>query len=85
LTVDIQENVILHGNHIIIPSALHERAIAVAHEGHQGLLKTKQLLCEKMWFPKSDDHKIDTCVACQANIGNSHPDPLQMSPLPPEP
>ena len=88
LTVNTQENVILRGNRIIIPSVLRERAIAIAHEGHQGLVKTKQLLREKVWFPKIDQyvkHKIDTCIACQANSGNSRLDPLQMSPLPPEP
>ena len=79
LTVTTQENIILRGSHIIIPTALQERAVAIAHEGHQGLVKTKQLLCEKVRFPKIDEyvkHKIDICIACQANSGNSHPDPL---------
>ena len=29
--------------------------------------------------------KIEQCVACQANSSGNRPDPLQMSPLPPEP
>ena len=88
LTVNTQENVILRGSRIMIPTALRQRAIAIAHEGHQGLVKTKQLLREKVWFPKIDEyvkHKIDTCISCQANSGISHPDPLHMSSLPPEP
>ena len=28
---------------------------------------------------------IETCIACQANGPENHPDPLQMSPLPPAP
>ena len=59
LNVTTQENVILHGSLIVVPTALCERAIA--HEGHQGLVKARQLLCEKVWFPKNDEyvkHKI---------------------------
>ena len=61
--------------------------MSIAHEGHQGLVKTKQLLREKIWFPKIDEEVkklINNCMACQANSPASHPDPLQMSPLPPE-
>ena len=71
----------------MIPKALRDRAISIAHKGHQGLVKTKQLLHEKIWFPRIDSvkQKIDKCIACQANSSGNHPDPLQMSILPPEP
>ena len=88
LTVNDQSNVILRNSRIVIPKALRERAISIAHEGHQGLVKTKQLLREKIWFPGIDDsvkRTIDKCIACQANSSGSRPDPLKMSPLPPEP
>jgi len=77
LTVNTHENVILHGNRIIIPLVLRERAIAITHEGYQGLVKTKQLLREKVWFPNMDryvKHKVDTCIACQANPSRSFKD-----------
>ena len=48
LTVNTQENIILCGSRIIIPTALQERAIAIAHGGHQGLVKTKQLPRESL-------------------------------------
>ena len=80
-------DVILHGNRIIIPT-LQQRAISIAHEGHQGLVKTKKLLREKIWFPRIDEETkkmIDQCIACQANGPENHHEPLKMSPLPPEP
>ena len=88
LTINDQSNIMLGGSCIVIPKALRDRAISIAHEGHQGLVKTKQLLREKIWFPRIDDsvkQKIDKCIACRANGSGNHPDPLQMSPLPPEP
>ena len=62
--------------------------MAIAHEGHQGIVKTKQLLREKIWFPQIDEEVkelVGNCLVCQANGPTSHPDPLQMSPVPPEP
>ena len=75
-------------NCIVRPKALWDRTNWIAHEGHQGLVKTKkELLGEKIWFPTIDDSvnlKLDKCIACHANSSGNHPDPLQISPLPPE-
>ena len=67
LTDNDQSNIILRGSHTVIPKALRDRAISIAHESHQGLVKTKQVLREAN------------------NSLGSHTDPLQISPLPPEP
>ena len=88
LTVNDRSNVVLHDSRIVITTVLQERAISLAHEGHQGLVKMKQLLREKVWFPGIDEttkRLIDKCVACQANGPENRSDALhvQMSPLPP--
>ena len=88
LTVNDEANIIMRDNSIVMPTSLRERAVALAHEGHQGLVKTKKLLHEKVWFPGIDEcvkQAISKCMACQANGPENRPDPLQMSPLPPEP
>ena len=88
LTVNVKTNIILRDRCIVVPAALRDKAISIAHEGHQGLVKTKQLLREKIWFPGIDDtvkRMINKCIVCQANGPSNHPDPLQMSPLPPDP
>ena len=88
LTVSDNSDIVLKNSRIVIPTVLREKAISLAHEGHQGLVKTKRLLREKVWFPGIDLHAkrtIETCLACQANSPDNRPDPLQMSPLPPAP
>ena len=88
LTVNDELTIVLKGSRIVIPEQLCEKAVSLAHEGHQGLVKTKQLLREKVWFPGIDKYVkrvIDTCIACQANGPENRPDPLQMSQLPPAP
>ncbi len=73
---------------LVVPTVLREKAISLAHEGHQGLVKTKHLLREKVWFPGIDQlakRTIETCLTCLANNPDNCPAPLQMSPLPPTP
>ena len=67
LTVTTQ-NIILRGARIIIPESLQQRAIDLAHDTHQGLVKTKALLREKVWLPGIDrlvKETIDHCIPCQ--------------------
>ena len=42
------------GYRIVLPVALCKRVVDLAHEGHQGLAKTKLLLIAKVWFPHMD-------------------------------
>ena len=37
LTVNDEANIIMRDNRIVMPTSLRERAVALAHEGHQGL------------------------------------------------
>ena len=70
LTVTDKADLILCGNCIVIPTVLQQRAVEIAHEGHQGIVKTKTLLREKVWFPGIDamvKAAIQNCIACQAN------------------
>ena len=63
------ENIILRGTRIVLPEALEQRAVDIAHESHQGLSKVKALLRTKTWFPGIDDlskRTVDQCIPCQA-------------------
>ena len=46
---------------IVIQESLRDQAVALAHEGHQRIIKTKELVRAKVWFPKVND-KIETAV-----------------------
>ena len=88
LTVSAPGNLILHGTHLVFPKSLHEHVVNLAHEGHQGLMKTKSLLREKVWFPNIDrlvEDKVKPCDACLVNTPECKREPLLMLPLPPAP
>ena len=69
----------------MIPGSLQGRVIQLAHEGHQGVSKTKALLRSKVWFPGIDaavTEAVQRCIPCQANTFRYKVEPLSMSDLP---
>ncbi len=89
LSVNDTHDIILRDHRIVIPKSLQQRVIDLAHEGHQGIVKTKQLLRQKVWFPGIDrmvEHTISQCLPCQATtVETSTSEPLRMSALPTAP
>ena len=80
-----ETDILLRCEKIVIPRSLQTKVIEIAHEGHQGLIKTKKLLREKVWFPyidRSVESKVKSCLACQATTPVKNTEPLNMSPLP---
>ena len=55
------------------------------HEGHQGIVKTKQLLRSKYWWPSMDqqiERVVVNCRPCQASVLKNEKEPLKMTALP---
>ena len=44
LTMNDEASIILRGSRIVMPEKLRERAVNIAHEGHHGIVKIKQLI-----------------------------------------
>ena len=82
------ESLLLRGSRIVIPASLQSTTLQLAHEGHQGIVRTKQLLREKVWWPGVDkdvEHLIRSCISCQAQSSKSCPQPLTMTEMPSRP
>ena len=56
-----RNGVILRGSRIVMRSTLWYVAFSNAHEGHQGILRTKQMVREKVWWP-GIVHQVETMV-----------------------
>ena len=72
----------LRGTRLVLPAFLHNKAINLAPTGHLGIVKTKELLRENVWFPGMDDmveKAIQHCIPCQAATAGNHMEPLSMS------
>ena len=49
--MSVVDGVLMRGMRIVIPSKLRKQTLELAHEGHQGIVKTKLRLREKVWWP----------------------------------
>ena len=66
--LSIAKDAICKGTRIITPHSLQNKVIKITHEGHQGLVKTKQLPRSRVWLPKVDEKNsafVSPCIACQ--------------------
>ena len=60
----IYGELLLRGTRIVIPNVLRDRVLKIAHEGHQGIVKTKTRLRSKVWWPQMDSDVEKLCKAC---------------------
>ncbi len=81
-------HLILRGSRIVIPQAARYCTLLLAHEGHQGIVKTKQRLRTKVWWPgidKDSEQHVRSCAACQINWASPRPFPVTRTELPQKP
>ena len=67
--LSVANGVLLRGSLVVVPNALQRKFVKISHEGHQGIVKTKQLLCSAVWFPGKDrmtEDIVRSCLPCQA-------------------
>ena len=79
---------VLRGVRIVIPESLREQVARLGHEGHQGMVKTKQRLRTKVWWPKMDsfvEQLCKSCYGCQLVARPSAPEPMTRTELPAQP
>ena len=76
---------LLRGHRLVIPKSLRLQVLNLAHEGHQGIVKTKNRLRQKVWWPKIDQEAeklCRSCTSCQVVGGFCPPEPMVRTKLP---
>ena len=84
------DDVILRGGRVLVPSKLRTRLVELAHEGHQGIVRTKQRLRDLYWWPGMDqavEEQVKACSVCSMSDKTASPRhaPLQPVPFPDDP
>lgn len=62
------EGLIFRGERVDIPESLRNKLVQLAHENHPGIVRTKQQLTEKYWWPCLDKHvqnAVRNCYICR--------------------
>ncbi|XP_064464778.1 uncharacterized protein K02A2.6-like [Ornithodoros turicata] len=79
--------IVLRGSRIIPPSSLRKRIVDIAHESHSGIVRTKQRIRERYWWPRMDaeiETYVRDCYICREadKTAVTHKAPLQPVPFP---
>ena len=51
-------NLVVRRQRVFVPTVLRPRMVALAHEGHQGVMRSKQRARELLWWPNSWYYKV---------------------------
>ena len=79
---------VLRGTRIVVPQKPREQILDLAHEGHQGVVKMKQRLHSKVWWPGVDgavEGKCEACHGCQLVAQSPPPELMRRTEFPSEP
>ncbi|XP_064461755.1 uncharacterized protein K02A2.6-like [Ornithodoros turicata] len=86
--LSVFENLLLRGERVVVPRKLRKRVLQVAHEVHQGIVRTKQILRQRFYWTNMDSdvqELLRSCTACTLNQPLKADYPFQTVELPPEP
>ena len=76
---------IIYCNRIVVPPDLRSEVLDRIHDGHQGVVKSRERANMAVWWPGiSHDvqNKVSTCKFCQENLPSQRKEPLVTTPLP---
>ncbi|KAJ8333804.1 hypothetical protein SKAU_G00411230 [Synaphobranchus kaupii] len=85
--LSVKDTLVFRGSRLVTPISLCTVLVALAHESHPGVVRTKQRLRDLYWWPHLDALVLSTiasCQPCQLNDKKAtpHAAPLQPVPLP---
>ena len=86
--ITVSEGILYKGNQIIIPNNLKKKMLDLIHETHLGIVKSKQLARDCLFWPgmnKQLDDKISRCSICQSFRRKQHSEPLISHVIPEQP
>ena len=86
--VTVVGRLVMRGTRIVVPLSLRERVLELAHEGHQGIVKTKDRLRSKVWWPSMNamvERHCKKCLGCQAVTPVTTTPPVKTTTMPTKP
>lgn len=86
--ITVVGRLVMRGMRIVVPVTLRERVLELAHEGHQGIVKTKDRLRSKVWWPNMNsmvERHCKKCLGCQAVTPVTTTPPVKTTTMPTKP
>ena len=81
----VVDGVVVRGERLLVPGSLRPRLLAVAHQGHQGMVRTKQRIRQHFWWPGQDaavEELVKACEVCASSDKTAAPRKAPLHPVP---
>lgn len=78
--LSIRDGVIIKTGCAVIPEALQNKALNVAHDGHPSVSKMKSIIRQRVWWPglaSKVEQWVESCETCVTNGRPEKPTPMQ--------
>lgn len=83
--LSVQQDYVFRGSCLVVPVMLRHTLVKLVYEGHQGIVRTKQLLRELYWWPGIDylvKEHIQTCQMCLSSDKTANISAALLQPVP---
>lgn len=80
IDLSVERGILIKTGCAVVPKALQQRALEVAHEGHPTVAKMKSIMRQRVWWPgmPSDVAKwVESCKTCCVNGKPERPTPME--------
>lgn len=82
-----QSEMLIKDGTIVLPSALRDKALTLAHRGHPGETAMKSILRARLWWPgmsRDTENWVKSCTSCTLMSRRDPPVPMTRTKLPEE-
>lgn len=83
--LSVIDGIVFKGDRVVIPSSMRKEMLDIIHETHQGLVRSKQLARDIMFWPGMNScitDVVNNCIACQNARREQQREPLLPSEVP---
>ena len=84
-TSEYESSCLWQGDQLVVPRSLRAAVPTLAHEGHLGIVKTKQRCRDCVWWPGMDrqvENLVRSCESCAVSGKSTLPHPAPVAPRP---
>ena len=83
--ISYTDGILLKGQRVIVPKSMQKEALQVLHDGHQGMVNSKKLARDLMYWPginKEIEQMISQCINCQEHRRAQTKEPMEAVEVP---
>ena len=65
--LSVENELLMNGNRLVIPSVLQKEILEILHKGHQGMTKCKEMAKQAVWWPgigRQIEETVKNCKEC---------------------